>query len=178
MSNEAVENRYALALFELAKEHQQLETIEKEIKVVKQVLENNIQFLKLLKSPKMKLEAKRDMVKETFSGLSNYTLNTLLLLLDRHRSDLIVNVCRSFIELVNNERGVADAVVYSARTLTAEENAAISKVFAKRVGKQSLNIENIVDSDLLGGLKIRIGNSIFDSSLRGKLERLERTLIS
>lgn len=178
MSHDAVEKRYASALFELAKEHGQLETIEKEVRVVKEVFEGNEPFRKLLKSPKVTLGKKQEILKDIFSGLSTFTLNTLLLLTERHRDDLIADVCRSFIERMNEERGISEAVVYSARPLTAEESKAISGVFAEKVGKRSLNIENVVDSGLLGGLKIRIGNSIFDSSLRGKLERLERTLIS
>ncbi|MCG4627910.1 F0F1 ATP synthase subunit delta, partial [Anaerostipes hadrus] len=75
-----------------------------------------------------------------------------------HRDELIPRVCRAFIERVNDERGIADALVYSARPLSADESKAISEVFAKKVGKRSLNIENIVDDGLLAGLKIRIGN--------------------
>ena len=61
----------------------------------------------------------------------------------------------------NEEKGIAEATVYSVRPLTADETEAISASFAAKVGKHSLNIENIVDTDLLGGLKIRIGNRIF-----------------
>lgn len=178
MSNEAVEKRYASALFELAKEHGQLQEIEKEVRAVREVFEENEPFRKLLKSPKLTIEKKQEILKNIFSGLSTFTLNSLLLLTERHRDELIPRVCHAFIERVNDERGIADALVYSARPLSADESKAISEVFAKKVGKRSLNIENIVDDGLLAGLKIRIGNSIFDSSLRGKLERLEKTLIS
>jgi F-type H+-transporting ATPase subunit delta len=67
--------------------------------------------------------------------------------------------------------------VYSTRPLTEAEQQALSATFAAKVGKQSLRIENIVDTNLLGGIKLRIGNRIFDGSLRGKLERLERQLL-
>lgn len=178
MSNEAVEKRYASALFELAKEYGQLDEIEKEVRTVKEVFEENEPFQKLLKSPKLTIEKKQEILKNIFSGLSTFTLNLLLLLIERHRDELVTGVCHAFIERINDERGIADALVYSARPLSADESKAISEVFARKVGKQSLNIENIVDDSLLAGLKIRIGNSIFDSSLHGKLERLEKTLIS
>ena len=54
----------------------------------------------------------------------------------------------------------------------------ISSTFAAKVGKKSLRIENIVDSNLLGGIKLQIGNRIYDGSLQGKLERLEHQLLS
>ena len=51
---------------------------------------------------------------------------------------------------------------------------AISSAFAAKVGKQSLRIENIIDPTLIGGIRLQIGNHIYDSSLSGKLERLKR----
>ena len=83
-----------------------------------------------------------------------------------------------FIQLANDERGIAEAKVISTRALTETEHEALSSTFAAKVGKKSLRIENIVDSNLLGGIKVRIGNRIFDGSLRGKLERLEHQLLS
>lgn len=100
-----------------------------------------------------------------------------MLLVDRHRENEIIDVANEFSELANEERGVEAANVFSVRPLTEDERTALSVSFAKKIGKKSLQIENIVDSDLLGGIKIRIGNRIFDGSLRGKLDRLERTLL-
>jgi F-type H+-transporting ATPase subunit delta len=76
-----------------------------------------------------------------------------------------------------DRKGIATAKVESVRALTDEEKLAISNVFARRMKKTSLEIENIVNSDLLGGLKIQIGNRIFDGSLRGKLDGLKRELL-
>jgi F-type H+-transporting ATPase subunit delta len=101
-----------------------------------------------------------------------------LILIDRHREDQIVDVANEFLELANDEMGIAEAQVYSTRELTDAEREAISSVFAAKVGKKSLKIENIVDSNLLGGIRLRIGNRIYDGSLRGKLDRLERKLLS
>jgi len=101
-----------------------------------------------------------------------------MLLCDAHREEEMEAVAASFIELVNEERGIAEATVYSIRPLTASESEAISSAFAKKVGKTSLNIENVIDSNILGGVRVRIGNRIFDGSLQGKLNRLKRELIS
>lgn len=105
-------------------------------------------------------------------------LNTLLLLVDLHREDYIVEVADEFLALANEAMGVAEAAVTSTRALSDAEREAISAVFAAKVGKKTLNIKNFVDSDLLGGLKLRIGNRIYDGSLRGKLDRLERKMLS
>jgi len=178
MSNSQVAKRYALALFQIAKEQQLLGVVEEELRVVKEVMIYNNELNAVLKSAKLPLEKKKELIKTAFASVNPYVLNTLLILIDRHREDQIVEVVNQYFELTNEEMGIAEADVYSTRELTDAERSALSAVFAAKVGKKSLRIENIVDSDMLGGLKLRIGNRIYDGSLRGKLDRLERTLLS
>ncbi|WP_066371328.1 F0F1 ATP synthase subunit delta [Neobacillus fumarioli] len=178
MSNSIVAKRYASALFQIAKEQQILNEVEEELRVVREVLQYNHDLKAVLKSSKLTIDQKKDLLRQAFASVNVYVLNTLLLLVDRHRESEIVEVAGQFIELANEEMGIADAKVYSVRPLTDSEREAISAVFAEKVGKKSLNIENIVDSDLLGGIMLRIGNRIYDGSLRGKLNRLERTLLT
>ncbi|MGZ4161966.1 MAG: F0F1 ATP synthase subunit delta [Neobacillus sp.] len=178
MSNSMVAKRYALALFQIAKEQQLLGTVEEELRVVKEVLLYNTDLKAVLKSTKLTNEKKKEILKEAFASLNVYVLNTLMILIDRHRDDQIVEVANQFIELANEEMGIAEAKVYSIRPLSDAEREGLSSVFAAKIGKKSLKIENIVDSDLLGGIKLRIGNRIYDGSLRGKLDRLERKLLS
>lgn len=177
MSNSTVAKRYALALFQIASEKQVLAQVEEELRAVKEVVTNTPELTVLLKSPKLSIEKKKEVLKQAFGTASTYVLNTLMILVDRHREDQIAEVAEQFIALANDAKGVAEALVYSVQPLTAEQAEAISAAFAPQVGKQTLQIENIVDSNLLGGVKLRIGNRIFDGSLRGKLDRLERKLL-
>lgn len=178
MSNSMVAKRYALALFQIAKEQQLLGVVEEELRVVKEVMLYNTDVKAVLKSSKLSIDKKKEILKEAFATVNGYVLNTLLILIDRHREDEIVEVANQYLMLANEAAGVAEAQVYSTRELSDAEREAISAVFAAKVGKQSLRIENIVDSELLGGVKLRIGNRIYDGSLRGKLDRLERKLLS
>jgi F-type H+-transporting ATPase subunit delta len=178
MSNSMVAKRYALALFQIAKETQALGVIEEELRVVKEVVQYNPELKNILNSSKLSIEEKKEIIKSSFATVNVNVLNTMLILIDRHREDQVVDVANEFLELANDEMGIAEAQVYSTRELTDEEREAISSVFAAKVGKKSLKIENIVDSNLLGGIRLRIGNRIYDGSLRGKLDRLERKLLS
>ncbi|MFT4415410.1 F0F1 ATP synthase subunit delta [Fredinandcohnia humi] len=178
MSKGIVAKRYAVALFQLASEQNALDQFEAELRTVKQVFANSAEFQSVLKNPKLTADRKKSIITEAFVGFSQMTLNTLYLLVDRHREEIIADVADEFIALANNKRGVAEAVVYSVRPLTKEEESSISSVFAQKVGKTSLLIENIVDPSLIGGVKLRIGNRIYDGSVKGKLERLERELIA
>ncbi len=178
MSNSIVAKRYALALLQIAKEQQLLGVIEEELRVVKEVVQYNPEFKAVLNSSKLSIEKKKEILTAALATVNVYVRNTLLILVERHREDQIVNVVNEFLELANEEMGIAEAKVQSTRALTEDERNAISSVFAAKIGKKSLRIENIVDSNLLGGIRLRIGNRIYDGSLRGKLDRLERKLLS
>jgi F-type H+-transporting ATPase subunit delta len=167
-----------LALFQIAKEQQLLGVVEEELRVVKEVFVYNTDLKALLKSSKLTMDKKKEILTTAFTSVNPYVLNTLMILIDRHREDEIIEVANQFFELANEEKGIADAEVYSTRELSDAEREAISAIFGAKVGKKSLRIENIVDSELLGGVSLRIGNRIYDGSLRGKLDRLERKLLS
>lgn len=177
MKDIGVAKRYALALFQIAKENGQIDQLEEEIRVVKTLITSSPEWNQFLKSPSISLEKKKELVKTAFVSVSQHVQNLLMLLIDRHREDIIPSICDYFIDSVNELKGIADAKVYSVRPLSSDEKNAISATFAAKVGKISLNIDNIVDSNLLGGIKVRIGNQIFDGSLKGKLDRLQKQLL-
>jgi F-type H+-transporting ATPase subunit delta len=177
MSDTSVAKRYAVALFQIAQEQNLLDQIEEEIRVIKEVFSNNQELLTFLTHPKVPSEKKNAFLNEVLITTSRQVQNTIALMNDRHRTDAIAAMAAEFIELANEFKSVAEAQVYSVRPLTEAEREAISASFAEKVGKKTLRIENIVDRSILGGIKLRIGNRIFDGSVSGKLERLEQQLL-
>ncbi len=177
MSDLAVAKRYAVALFQIAKEQNLLDQMEEELRTVKEVFTKDHGLLSFLEHPKVTSAAKKTLIVNAFSGLSKPVQNALQLMIERHRSEAIVATVDEFIELANEAKSVADATVYSVRPLTDAEKEAVSTTFAAKIGKKSLRITNIADSNLLGGIKVRIGNTIYDGSISGKLERLSKQLL-
>ncbi|WP_413783006.1 F0F1 ATP synthase subunit delta [Planococcus halocryophilus] len=131
----------------------------------------------LIVSPKLSSDKRTNLINEVFSGANPFVVNTLQLMAQRKRLNEVSSMVDEFVALSNDAQGIEDAEVYSTRPLTEEERSSISSVFAKKIGKQSLRIENIIDPSLLGGLRIQIGNRIYDSSVSTKLARLKRQLI-
>ncbi|UZJ79186.1 F0F1 ATP synthase subunit delta [Fictibacillus sp. KU28468] len=171
-----IAKRYASALFEVVGQ-ENLDKAEAELRLVKSIMEQNHDIEKILNHPKISVQQKKQIVKESIgTDISEPVLNTVFLLIDRNRQGLITEMASQFIGLANESRGIADATVYSVRLLSEDEKRQLEETFAKRVGKQRLRIENIIDQSLVGGVRIRIGNRIFDGSVRGKLERIERQL--
>lgn len=177
MSQSVAASRYAIALFNLAKESNQISEIQQELLELKEAYENNAELEQLLENPKLPIEKKKELLKGVFQGANPYILNTLFVLLEKKRLNETVNLINEFNELANDAAGVAEATVYSTRPLTADESEAISTTFGQKIGKQSLSITNSIDPSLIGGIRLQIGNRIYDSSLSAKLERLKKELI-
>ncbi|WP_050616591.1 F0F1 ATP synthase subunit delta [Bacillus testis] len=178
MSNTIIANRYGAALFEIAKEKGMIDSIQEEARAVKEVFSSNHDFLSFLGNPKITKEQKKQLLSDAFSTTSQDFRNTINLMLDRDRVEEIAPMAAHVIELVNEEKSVAEAAVYTTRPLTDAERESISSVFAAKIGKKSLHIDNIVNPELIGGIKLRIGNRIYDGSISGKLERLEKQLLN
>ncbi|AYC28834.1 F0F1 ATP synthase subunit delta [Paenisporosarcina cavernae] len=177
MSKSQAAKRYALALFQLAQEKNQLAFIEEDLREVKVVFQENPELLNVFHSPKFSLDKKKQILSELFANANPFVLNTLKVLVDARRIGETVEVANEFATLSNDFQGIADAKVYSTRPLTDEERASISTAFAKQVGKQALRIENEIDPSLIGGIRLQIGGRIFDSSISAKLDRLKKELI-
>ncbi|ARK32745.1 F0F1 ATP synthase subunit delta [Halalkalibacter krulwichiae] len=179
MSNQAVANRYAVALFQLAKEKHDLKKVNEELQVVKTVLETTPEFVSLLSHPKVTNQQKQVFIQEAFSKtLSEITVNTVLLLVERKRVDELVPMINKFKDLAYEAQDLAEAKVYSAKPLSEKEQDHIAKIFAKKVKKSKIEVTNIVDSDLIGGIKIRIGDRIYDGTVKAQLDRIERQLVA
>lgn len=178
MSETIVAKRYADAFYALGEEKSKLEQFEKELLTLRAVFHQNKQLVTFLKHPRVTVDEKKKLVRDSFQSFSVETVNLLQLLIDRHREEIIQEMISHFITKMNDAKGIADADVYSVRELSETEKQRISETFAPKVGKRSLNLTNIVDPDILGGLRLRVGNRIFDGSVSGKLQRMERKLIS
>ncbi|WP_332691989.1 F0F1 ATP synthase subunit delta [Halalkalibacter lacteus] len=179
MSNQAVANRYAFALFQLANEKKQLDKVNNELKTIKEVVETTPELVSYLDHPKVTTKQKQEFVQKQFSGsVSELSLHTLLLLIERKRTDILVPMVNKFKDLAYEAQDVAEATVYSVKPLTDAEQAEIAKVFAKKAKKSKLEVKNIVDSELIGGIKIRIGDRIYDGTLKAQLDSMKRKLVA
>lgn len=176
MKHQAVSRQYAAALFQIAEEQNIIDEIAEDLRTVRDVFQSVPDLRKALHSPAITKDKKKEWLRSAFSGLSPYVVNMLQLLIDKRRIDIVIPLIDHYIELSYEKKGIAPVIVESVRPLKPEEQEALSSVFAKRINKKSLKIDNRINTDLLGGIRIHYRNRIFDGSLQGKLERLRREL--
>src|SRR5699024_12070320 len=98
------------------------------------------------------------------------------LLVERHRVNVIPLIVDEYENLYNESRNIAVATVYSTRALTDDEKAKLENSFKTRFNKEQITIENEVDPLLIGGMKIRNGNTIYDVSIHDKLNKLNNNI--
>ncbi|MDF2720350.1 MAG: subunit delta of synthase [Paenibacillus sp.] len=177
MSKETiVAKRYAKALFDVANEHGKVADVERELKAIADALNANPDYVKLLEHPNIGNAAKVEMILQAFgANASEEVLSTLQLLVQRGRESILRELVSKYSEIANDALGQAQAKVYTPFPLTAAESEQISTAFGAITGK-TIRIESFVDPSLLGGLQVRIGDRLYDGSLAGKLQRIEKSL--
>jgi len=177
MSRDAVvAKRYAKALFELAAAQQIAPQVEEQLKLIVQAVKQDPQIEKFLSLPNVEANRKMAVLKAALGdNVSELVLSTLELLLTRGRQDIIANVYEAYMAVAGEALGQAHATVYAAQTLSEAELAEVVVQFSKLTGKKII-AEQVVEPALLGGVQVRIGDRLYDGSLSGKLERLQRTM--
>ena len=99
------------------------------------------------------------------------------LLVERGRVDRLPGVAAGYHRLLNAERGVVEAFARTAMPLTDDETAALQRKVAEMTGR-TVDLRVEVDDSLIGGLTVRIGDTLYDASVRGRLERLRERLVA
>ncbi|MFL0505760.1 F0F1 ATP synthase subunit delta [Ureibacillus sp. 179-F W5.1 NHS] len=177
MSQSTIANRYANALFQLAQEKQIVAEVNADLEELVKVLETTPELLSLLATPKFSIERKKQIVAEIFASANPIVVSTLELLIEKKRVNEVANLAQQFKQLAAASQGFAEATVFSTRALTDQEKDEISSSFGKLVGKEKLTITNVIEPSILGGVRVQIGNYIFDNTVANKLEGLKRTLV-
>lgn len=171
-----VAKRYAKALFESAQGGNIVSQVEEELLAVVNAIEANGDLEKLIQHPGIAVEAKKGMLQQLFEGkVSDIVLNTLQLLIDRRREDIIGAIATYYVGIANGALGQANATVYTPFDLSETELNLIREKFGSLSGK-TIRLDTVIDKSLLGGIQVRIGDRLYDGSLSGKLQRIEKVL--
>jgi F-type H+-transporting ATPase subunit delta len=169
--------RYATALFELAKDAKAIDAVEADLNALLAALTENTDLGEALSSPLYEGEGKAAALAAIAdkAGFNELTKNTLGVMARNGRAGLAGDLARGFAALAAAERGVSEAHVTSAAKLTQKEIDAL-KASLKRALGRDIEIRTDVDPAVLGGLIVQVGSRMFDSSLRTKLDGLRTAM--
>lgn len=170
---EEIAEVYARSLFEVAKEHGVLDRVREEIGQFADALEQDRDLRLFFFSPYFSSEEKRAAVKRIVSDADERVVNFLELLAERHRMPVLPRIRRVFESLWAKENKLLPVTVTSAIDLDQGLVEDIGKRIEEQTG-QRVELSSKVDPELLGGLVVRVGNTVLDASIRNRLEQLRK----
>ncbi len=170
---EEIAQVYSRSLFDVAKEHGKLDRIRDELGEFADALEQNRELSVFFFSPYFSTEEKEAGLKRAIVDADPTLVNFLELLIDKHRMPVIFRVRKQFEALYDREHKQLPVQVTSAVALDANVVHALEQRIREQTG-QNVQLESTVDPDILGGIVLRVGNSILDASIRHRLEQLRR----
>ncbi len=169
--------RYAEAAFEVAQRDDALDKWGKELAVAAQLVGDE-RVSGIVGDPSRPIADRREIIGKLLGRrVSDAVRRLVTLLAERSRLELLPAIAAEYAALLKRQRGIVTAVVTSAATLTRDETTALEQRLRKMTGAD-VEVEQLVDESLIGGLTVRIGDQLLDASVRGRLERLRNELVA
>ena len=172
-----VAERYATALFELASEQRTVETVSRDFAVLKALLSEGPDLARLVKAPIFSVEQQKlgmDAVLRRIEA-APLTVRFVLTLATKRRLSALNQIIDAYERLIAEQKGEIRADVTSAQLLNDAETAELKRVLKEKLGREA-RLSAGVDPSLLGGLVVKVGSRMIDSSLRTKLEGLRAAM--
>ncbi len=177
MRDETIARSYAETLFDLAERHEGLDAFGAGIETVAKLLDEDPRFRLFLETPRITDVDRKAVVRKAFGGeLPKQLVNFLLVTIDKRRQRLLRDISRQYHALVDERMGREHVEVTMARPVDDELHAAISRSLSTLLGKKAIPHVR-VRPEILGGLIVRTGDTIYDGSVRRQLEGMRRQLL-
>ncbi|NLY77167.1 MAG: F0F1 ATP synthase subunit delta [Tissierellia bacterium] len=171
-----VSKRYALALFEAGMELDKINVFKDDLLKVVDVLEMEEGLQKVLFHPKVKKDEKKELVDSIFGKLvCDEMLNFLYTLIDKRREKLTLQIKKEFEKLYNEHENTIDVVAITSVEMDHQLKEKLKLSLQNRLNKK-VNLENVVDKDIVGGVLLKIENKIIDGTIKGQLKEIERVI--
>jgi F-type H+-transporting ATPase subunit delta len=170
---EEIADVYSRALFEVAKEHDVLDRVHDELGQFADALADDRNLQVFLFSPYFSSEEKKEGVSRIVADADPRLVNFLQLLAERHRMPVLFRIRRSFDEMWAEENRLLPVTVTSAVDLDEELVQEIGRRIGEQTGRR-VELSSSVDPDVLGGLKVQVGNLVLDATVRNRLEQLRK----
>jgi len=150
-----------------------------DVAFVRALLNESSELRQLLANPLIKADVKKGVLRQlTTETVHPLVLNFLLLLVDRGRVLFLDGVCQQYQTLLRQLRQTVLAEVTSAAELSDSQKDTVRQKVIELVGARQVELESFVDTDLIGGVIIKVGSQVIDASLRGQLRRIGLRLSS
>lgn len=165
---------YAKALFDLAKEKNQIATIKADAVALRDVCTKSTDFKDFIANPTIANDKKVEVLKNLFSGkVQTETLEFLLLLVKKGRLSQLPSICEAAIYFFNQEENIIQVKLTTATSISDNEKSTIASKF---LGNKKYEMENVVNPSIIGGFVLEFDNKILDNSISNQLNQFKNNL--
>jgi F-type H+-transporting ATPase subunit delta len=164
---------YGRSFFQVAREQGKLDLLREQLGQVAVALSSNRELQTFFFSPYFSTEEKQDALERVLDGGDQILLNFLKLLIENHRMPVIFRIRAQYERMWEEENRTLPVEITSAVELDKATTDSVGQAIGERTGRK-VTLAARVDPDILGGIVVRVGNSILDASIRNRLEQLRR----
>jgi len=173
-----ISRTYGEALFELSVEENKVDSLAEEIEALRHILASHRELDALMNHPKIMKEEKLQVIRNIFEGrIDRELLGFLTLIVTKDRYMEVDNILGYFLDQVKELRGIGVAYVTTPQALREGQKLQIMKTLLQTTKYKRMEMHYAEDESLIGGMVIRIGDRVVDSSVRTRLEELQRQLL-
>ena len=170
-----VQNEYGRALFLLAKDEGTMDDVNRDIALAHEILTNNPDYARLLDTPAVSKSEKLALAADAFASLHYCVRNLIMLLSERHSVYTFRDVAKTYSAMYDEEMGIERVDAVTALPMTEEQIMEMKRKLDALTGKQTV-IRNIVEPEILGGVKIRYAGQQIDGSLKTRLDSFSESI--
>jgi F-type H+-transporting ATPase subunit delta len=172
---EEIAEVYGRSLYEVASEHDKTDEIREQLGQIAEALDTNRELAIYFFSPYFSTQEKKDGLGKLLDGADDILINFLELLIEKHRMPVIFRIRGHYDTLWERDHHILPVRIATAVALDEGVARKLGEQIEKSTG-QTIELTASVDPDILGGIVVRVGNSILDASIRNRLENLRKAV--
>ena len=173
---EKVSSHYGLALYSLAVDLDKVSEWQLQVKELSHIFLENDDFIVVLGSSFLPIEERREILQKSLVGVDKEIISFIMVIMDNNRTNELLDIFTCFNSYCNEHRGVSEGLVYSTYKLDQKVINQIEEKMAK-IENNKVELRNIIDPSLIGGVKIVIHDHIYDGSIKHHVEMMKSDLL-
>ncbi len=166
---------YAQALFELSLEQNDLTEVYNDLTECSKIFDDNPDFVSLLDSPVIMRDEKHDIINKVFGSDGGTVHDLICLVTDKNRIRYFTKIAEAFNVLYDDHMGIREMTVVTSTPLKPDTREKLIRKLEEKSGKK-VKLKEEVDPSILGGIVLKMGDSMIDDSVKGRLESIARQL--
>ncbi len=177
MAETKISSRYALSFLRIAIDKNILENTASDMEMMLNAFEDSRELRRAIESPVIRSEVKETILSEIFSGkVDDESMKFIKFIVSKGRESLLPSIAKRYLELRDEHLGIVQASVFSAFELSGEQKDQLKKKFESSLGKKVI-FSYQIDNNLLGGFVAKLGDTIYDASVKHQLNLLKKHFV-